>query len=167
MDLLVQLSSNVFDLLPIPLAEAVKERGFLKPTDAQERAIPPILEGKNVLLISPTASGKTESAILPVFTRFLNEPDRGPGIKIIFITPLRALNRDLLDRLRWWGQKIDLKVGVRHGDTEINESTSQSRSPPDRLITTPETLLAIHPVHLLSMQLRGYIFVTITHDSIS
>ncbi|TMI55872.1 DEAD/DEAH box helicase, partial [Candidatus Bathyarchaeota archaeon] len=85
----------MFDLLPKPLAEAVKERGFEKPTEAQEKAIPPILEGKNVLLISPTASGKTESAILPIFTRFLMSTDRGPGVKILYMTPLRALNRDL------------------------------------------------------------------------
>src|SRR5260370_19929917 len=123
----VQLSSNVFDLLPKPLAEAVKERGFLKPTEVQEKAIPPILEGKNVLVISPTASGKTETSILPVFARFLNEPDRGPGVKIIYITPLPALNRDLLDRLRWWGGKIDLNVAGRHRDTEIKERTSKSR----------------------------------------
>jgi len=155
------LSSNVFDLLPRPLAEAVKERGFLRPTEAQEKAIPPILEGKNVLLISPTASGKTESAILPIFTRFLSEPDRGPGIKIIYITPLRALNRDLLDRLRWWGQKIDLRVAVRHGDTEIKERTSQSKSPPDLLITTPETLQAILPGRILRRHLRDIRFLII------
>ena len=155
------MSSNVFDLLPKPLAEAVKERGFVKPTEAQEKAIPPILEGKNVLLISPTASGKTESAILPIFTRFLNEPDRGPGIKIIYITPLRALNRDLLDRLRWWGQKLDLRVAVRHGDTEIRERASQSRSPPDLLITTPETLQAILPGRVLRRHLRDIRFVVI------
>src|SRR5438445_11423777 len=118
MDLLVQLSSTVFDLLPKPLAEAVKERGFEKPTEAQERAIPPILEGKNVLLISPTASGKTESAILPVFTRFLVSTHRGPRVKILYMTPLRALNRHLLHRLDGWGKKIDLSVAVRHGDTE-------------------------------------------------
>src|SRR5436309_2330411 len=155
------MSSNIFDLLPRPLAEAVKERGFPRPTEAQEKAIPPILEGKNVLLISPTASGKTESAILPIFTRFLNEADRGSGIKIIYITPLRALNRDLLDRLRWWGEKIDLKVGVRHGDTEIKERTSQSRSPPDLLITTPETLQAILPGRILRRHLRDIRFVII------
>src|SRR5438132_11329388 len=161
MDLLVQLSSNVFDLLPRPLAEAVKERGFLKPTEAQEKAIPPILEGKNVLLISPTASGKTESAILPVFTRFLNEADRGPGIKIIYITPLRALNRDLLDRLRWRGQKIDRKVGVRHGDTEIKERASQSRSPPDLLIPPPEPLQAVLPSRQLRPHRHDFRFVII------
>ena len=155
------MSSNVFDLLPKPLADAVKERGFVKPTEAQEKAIPPILEGKNVLLISPTASGKTESAILPIFTRFLSEPDRGPGIKIIYITPLRALNRDLLDRLRWWGQKLDLRVAVRHGDTEIRERASQSRSPPDLLITTPETLQAILPGRVLRRHLRDIRFLVI------
>ena len=155
------MSSNVFDLLPKPLAEAVKERGFPRPTEAQERAIPPILEGKNVLLISPTASGKTESAILPIFTRFLGEPDRGPGIKIIYMTPLRALNRDLLDRLQWWGKKIDLRVAVRHGDTEIKERTTQSRNPPDMLITTPETLQAILPGRILRRHLRDIRFVII------
>lgn len=155
------MSSNVFDLLPKPLAEAVKERGFQRPTEAQEKAIPPILEGKNVLLISPTASGKTESAILPIFTRFLNEPDRGPGIKIIYITPLRALNRDLLDRLRWWGQKLDLRVAVRHGDTEVKERTSQSRSPPDLLITTPETLQAVLPGRIMRRHLRDIRFLII------
>ena len=112
-------------------------------------------------MISPTASGKTESAILPIFTRFLNEPDRGPGIKIIYITPLRALNRDLLDRLRWWGQKLDLRVAVRHGDTEIRERTSQSRSPPDLLITTPETLQAILPGRILRRHLRDIRFLII------
>src|SRR5437016_8851559 len=129
----------VFDLLPKPLAEAVRERGFEKPTEAQEKAIPSILAGKNVLLISPTASGKTEAAILPVFTRFLMSADRGPGVKILYMTPLRALNRDLLDRLEWWGKKIELRVAVRHGDTEIRERASHARNSPDLLITTPET----------------------------
>ncbi len=155
------MSSSVFELLPKPLAEAVKERGFLKPTEAQERAIPPILEGKNVLLISPTASGKTESAILPIFTRFISEPEKGPGIKIIYMTPLRALNRDLLDRLQWWGKKLDLRVAVRHGDTEVKERTSQSRNPPDMFITTPETLQALLPGRIMRRHLRDVRFVII------
>ncbi|HZY93510.1 MAG TPA: DEAD/DEAH box helicase [Candidatus Bathyarchaeia archaeon] len=155
------MATTLFDTLPKPLAEAVRERGFCGPTEAQAKAIPPILEGKNVLLISPTASGKTEAAILPVLTRLLSESDRGPGIKILYITPLRALNRDLLDRLQWWASKLDLKVAVRHGDTEIKERTSQSRSPPDMIITTPETLQALLPGRIMRRHLRDIRFVIV------
>ncbi len=155
------MSSSVFDQLTKPLADAVNEKGFQQPTEAQARAIPPILEGKNLLLISPTASGKTEAAILPILTRLLMEPERGPGIKILYITPLRALNRDLLDRLEWWAKKVDLKVAVRHGDTETKERSGQARSPPDILITTPETLQAILPGRIMRRHLRDIRFVVV------
>ncbi len=152
---------TAFDLLAKPVVDATVERGFSVPTDAQSQAIPHILNGKNVLLISPTASGKTEAALLPILTRLVSEPERGRGIKLLYITPLRALNRDMLDRLKWWGEKLDLRVGVRHGDTDVTERSRQSKSPPDMLITTPETLQAMMPGRIMRQHLRDVRFVVV------
>jgi ATP-dependent Lhr-like helicase len=140
--ILKEPSKNAFDLLVKPVRRLIEQRGFSKPTEPQEKTIPLILEGKNVLLISPTATGKTEAAFLPVLSMLLQEP-QAPGIKVLYITPLRALNRDMLERLEWWCNNLDIKLAVRHGDTETRERTRQARSPPDVLITTPETLQAI------------------------
>ena len=152
---------NAFDLLVKPVRRLIEKRGFSKPTEPQEKTIPKILEGKNVLLISPTATGKTEAAILPVLSMLLQEPQRIMGIKVLYITPLRALNRDMLERLEWWCNNLDIKLAVRHGDTETKERTRQSRSPPTILITTPETLQAILPGWILRQHLRHVRWVII------
>lgn len=152
---------NVFTLLVKPIRKAIKERGFSKPTEPQSKAIPLILQGRNVLLIAPTATGKTEAAFLPILNQFLLTPERPLGIKILYITPLRALNRDLLERLEWWCKKLDVKVAVRHGDTEVKERSLQARSPPDMLITTPETLQAILPGFLMRRNLRSVRWVIV------
>jgi ATP-dependent Lhr-like helicase len=140
---LEKISSNAFDLLVKPVRRLIEQRGFSRPTEPQNKTIPLILQGKNVLLISPTATGKTEAAFLPVLSALLQGYQGTPGIKLLYITPLRALNRDMLERLEWWCNNLDIKLAVRHGDTETKERVRQSRSPPDVLITTPETLQAI------------------------
>lgn len=144
---------NVFEILVKPIRRLAEQKGFETPTEPQEKAMPQILEGKNVLLISPTATGKTEAAVLPVLNMLLQTPERPRGIKILYVTPLRALNRDLLERLEWWCNNLDVKLAVRHGDTDTNERTRQARSPPDMMITTPETLQAILPGRLMRQHL--------------
>ena len=132
-------NSNAFEMLAEPVKRLIEERGFIKPTDPQAKAIKPILEGKNVLLIAATGTGKTEAAFLPILSKLLEE--RGVrGVKVLYITPLRALNRDLMDRLQWWCSKLDLSIGVRHGDTSVRERRTQAEMPPDIMVTTPETL---------------------------
>jgi ATP-dependent Lhr-like helicase len=152
---------NAFDLLVKPVRRLIEQRGFSKPTEPQEKTIPKILEGKNVLLISPTATGKTEAAFLPVLSMLLQEPQRIMGIKVLYITPLRALNRDMLERLEWWCNNLDIKLAVRHGDTETKERTRQARSPPTILITTPETLQAILPGWIMRQHLQQVQWVII------
>ncbi len=158
--MLTEASENVFELLVKPVRRLVEQKGFPKPTEPQEKTIPRILEGKNVLLISPTATGKTEAAFLPVLSMLLQAPP-SPGIKVLYITPLRALNRDMLERLEWWCNNLDIKLAVRHGDTDVKERTRQSRSPPDILITTPETLQAILSGWVLRQHIQSLKWVII------
>ncbi|MGC8936596.1 MAG: DEAD/DEAH box helicase, partial [Candidatus Methanomethylicaceae archaeon] len=135
---------EILSVFSKPIQRLLEERGFGDFTEPQRRAIPSIMEGKNVLIIAPTGTGKTEAAFLPILDKIVREGGRG-GIRVLYITPLRALNRDLMERLQWWCGRLDLKVNVRHGDTEARERGKQAIVPPDVLITTPETLQAILP----------------------
>jgi ATP-dependent Lhr-like helicase len=152
---------NVFELLVRPVRKLIEEKNFQFPTEPQQKVIPKILEGKNVLLISPTATGKTEAAMLPILSMLIQTPTREPGIKVLYITPLRALNRDMLERLEWWCNNLDIKLAVRHGDTDTRERTRQARSPPDMLITTPETLQALLFGYVISRHLQTVRWVVI------
>ncbi|NYT15752.1 MAG: DEAD/DEAH box helicase [Methanomassiliicoccales archaeon] len=128
----------VFELLDERIQSVLDGKGIGEPTGPQRAAIPVILSGKNVLLVAPTGIGKTEAAMLPILHNLLGL--EGKGIKCLYITPLRALNRDMLRRLEEFGQQLGISVAVRHGDTTQSERNRQSRKPPDVLITTPETL---------------------------
>jgi ATP-dependent Lhr-like helicase len=136
--------SDVFGLLAKPVWDGLAELGFSKPTLPQVMAIPNILAGENVLLIAPTGSGKTEAVLLPVFSNFIHHRE-AKGIGIVYITPLRALNRDLLKRLAFWAERLGITIEVRHGDTELRLRRRQAVSPPNMLVTTPETLQAVLP----------------------
>ncbi len=143
-----------FKKLNKKIKEPLSEFGITKPTLIQRKAIPPILQNKNSLLIAPTGTGKTEAALLPIFSQYL-EKETEEGIKIIYIAPLRALNRDMLDRLQRWQNHLDIEIQVRHGDTTQYQRRKQALNPPDMLITTPETLQAILPGSRMKEHLKA------------
>lgn len=135
---------NPFALLSPGVKEAAASLGLSEATEPQRLAIPRILKGEDVLLIAPTGLGKTEAALLPVLDGMLRRKRR-EGISALYVTPLRALNRDMVGRLERWADLLEFRVEVRHGDTPTRERRRQALKPPDLLVTTPETLQAILP----------------------
>jgi ATP-dependent Lhr-like helicase len=121
---------------------------FAGPTPAQRAAWPRIQAGKNVLIISPTGTGKTLAAFLGVLNELALAASAGtlqPGIHAIYISPLRALSYDLEKNLaeplnEIYGEKAPIQVGLRSGDTSAHVRQRQLQSPPHILLTTPESL---------------------------
>ncbi len=123
-----------------PETRAWFERNFAAPTPAQEKGWPAIAAGGHVLIQAPTGSGKTLAAFLSAIDRLTAEP--GKGLRVLYVSPLKALNYDVERNLRGplAGLRSELRVAVRTGDTPQKERAAMLREPPDILITTPESL---------------------------
>ena len=124
------------------IREALDKRGFDEFSEIQMRAVPKLISGDNAVLIAQTGTGKTESALLPLFHRMLTE-SHPPGFTVLYITPLRSLNRDMMNRLEWWGHELGLRISVRHGDTTAADRRKQATPPPAVPIIPPESLPAL------------------------
>ncbi|TFG94622.1 DEAD/DEAH box helicase, partial [Candidatus Thorarchaeota archaeon] len=151
------------------MLQFLKSKGIVKPTPIQEKAIPLLLEGKqNSLLLAPTGSGKTEAALLPLLNKLhhMSKQRELFGFYIIYITPLKALNRDVFKRIIELCEHIGLTADVRHGDTTQYARRKQAINPPNLLITTPESLQAILPGKRLRYHLRTVFAVVVdeVHD---
>ncbi|MEM4606356.1 MAG: ATP-dependent helicase [Thermofilaceae archaeon] len=124
-------------------------------TPPQKLGIVPIYEGKNVLISSPTGTGKTLTAFLVVLSELIKAGFEGRlenGIHAVYVSPLRALNNDIYRNLEEPLEEIrklsaergielpEIRHAVRTGDTKANDRQKMLRKPPHILITTPETL---------------------------
>jgi ATP-dependent helicase Lhr and Lhr-like helicase len=114
-------------------------RSFERPTEAQAQAWPAIASGDNVLVSAPTGSGKTLAAFLWGLDRLVAEPGKG---RLVYVSPLKALSYDVEKNLRAPQKGIggEISVAIRTGDTPQRERQAMLRTPPDVLITTPESL---------------------------
>ncbi len=121
------------------------EDSFEAPTPAQELGWPRIAAGENTIICAPTGSGKTLAAFLWGIDRLARDPERlGSGVRIVYVSPLKALSYDVERNLRAPLRGIggpEITVGLRTGDTPQRERQAMLRKPPDVLITTPESLV--------------------------
>ncbi|MBK5233922.1 MAG: DEAD/DEAH box helicase [Thermoleophilia bacterium] len=118
------------------------EASFEGPTRAQAEGWKAISGGKNTLICAPTGSGKTLASFLWGIDSLARRPDRAPGVKLVYVSPLKALSYDIDRNLKapLRGIGSDISVALRTGDTPQSERARMRRNPPDILITTPESL---------------------------
>jgi ATP-dependent Lhr-like helicase len=128
------------------------EGAFPAPTPAQLGAWEAVSSGQHALVVAPTGSGKTLAAFLWSIDRLIVEPRPDAGTRVLYISPLKALGVDVERNLRAplvgvtqtakrLGMEVPaVSVGVRSGDTTPQDRRMLARTPPDILITTPESL---------------------------
>src|SRR5437763_2316801 len=116
-------------------------------THAQELCVPSVLNRESILLTSPTGSGKTLAGFLGVFDALVRELEAGalkPGVRCVYVSPLRALAYDIEKNLKapiaGMGLEEELRIHLRTGDTTVSERTKFRNKPSHFLVTTPESL---------------------------
>lgn len=114
---------------------------WTKLNEIQNKAIPEIIGGNDTLVIAPTASGKTEAVLIPIFSQLLdNNPE---PMSVLYISPLKALINDMYDRIDLWGSYFNFTTTKWHGDVSKSAKNSFLKNPTDFLLITPESLEVI------------------------
>jgi len=161
----LELNKKNNKILDPTISKKFKSIGFENLTEIQKQAIPEILDEKNCLIIAPTGSGKTECATIPIFSKLKSRkiPNK---IKALYITPLRALNRDVFKRIIHYAENEELKIAIRHGDTSQANRKRIADNPPDILITTPETLVNLlsQKKHLDALSELEWVIIDEVHE---
>jgi ATP-dependent helicase Lhr and Lhr-like helicase len=151
------------------IVEQFRSNGFGSLTEIQKKVIPVVNRRRNCLLVAPTGSGKTEAAVIPIFSILKTSVTVPNSIKAIYVTPLRALNNDVFRRIIDYANKMDLDIQLRHGDTSVSSKRKLLLNPPDVLITTPESLGVILTSKKLLQSLKNLEWVVIdeVHELLS
>lgn len=140
----MQTTLDSFEALDAHVEGRYRQLGWAELTPIQKKSYKLLVRGKSALLVAPTGSGKTEAAVIPIFSRLAAEKSaKSSGvrsIRMLYITPLRALNRDIFRRIISYAEAEGLRADIRHGDTSPTAKQKMLLNPPDILITTPETL---------------------------
>ena len=121
---------------------AIEETGYIKPTAIQSRAIPAILNGKDVMAAAQTGTGKTAGFILPILHLLTDQKKvKADHIKALVLTPTRELAVQIAQNIDIYGKNLPLKSTVVYGGVKINPQMMKLRSGADILVATPGRLL--------------------------
>ena len=116
----------------------VNSLGWRELRPFQDTVIPQLLDGQHLIILAPTAGGKTEAAFFPVLSRMLTEG--WSGLSVLYICPIKALLNNLDIRLQRYCSLLGRRSAVWHGDVKQSVRKHTLREPPDCLLTTPESL---------------------------
>lgn len=134
--------STGFELLESRIQRWIWQEGWTALRDAQERAIPVLVDAdQDVIIAAATAAGKTEAAFLPILTNLLNRND--PPGAVLYISPLKALINDQWGRLDRLCEQLEIPVVAWHGDISSSRKHRFLKSPEGVLLITPESLEAL------------------------
>src|SRR5690242_3926588 len=130
---------SAFDRLhPALQHQVVNALGWQSLRPVQELAIEAALEGANLLVLAPTAGGKTEAAFFPMISRALAGP--WDGLAVLYVSPIKALLNNQHERLERYYGMVGRRADVWHGDVTAGRKRRLAADPPDCLLTTPESL---------------------------
>ena len=130
--------SNFDQLNPALQHHIVNSLGWRELRPFQDEVIPAALSGEHLIVLAPTAGGKTECAYFPVISRMLTEG--WTGLSVLYICPIKALLNNLDVRLERYCSLLGRRSTLWHGDVNQSARRRILREPPDCLLTTPESL---------------------------
>ena len=130
---------NAFDRLHHALQHhIVNSLGWRELREVQSASIDAFLSGANLVILAPTAGGKTEAAFFPIISQILTE--RWEPLSVLYVSPIKALLNNQEERLARYFQLVGRTAATWHGDTSQGEKKRIIANPPDCLLTTPESL---------------------------
>src|ERR1017187_6976581 len=135
------VTGGLDQLHPVIVHHLVNSLGWQELRPLQDQAAGPVLAGADVLLLAPTAGGKTEAAVFPLLTAMATQ--RWSGLSLIYVCPLKALLNNLSPRLDQYAGWLGRRVALWHGDVPAWAGQRILRDPPALLLTTPESLEAM------------------------
>ncbi|MFS2151421.1 DEAD/DEAH box helicase [Rhizobium sp. Rhizsp42] len=136
------MQPSAFDRLGLPVRRWIWAQKWHRLRDVQEKAIPAVLAGGDVVVSARTAAGKTEAAILPLLTRVLGGAGRD-GFRILYVSPLKALINDQYRRLEPLCEACDIPLHKWHGDVSADAKSRARKNPSGVVLITPESLEAL------------------------